>query len=160
MSGGLPTERRLAALEQRVLTRIRRRAAIRARVAATVGAAALVVGAFVLVHPSFGSFSTGSSAGGTGAGSASSARAAVRCHATSDAGSPARKVPLPAHPTTASIAAACEGKAAAPGSGASRSSTAGHPLRVVCRSADGVWEVFPDDGHPSTLCSRNGLKTG
>lgn len=157
MTEGLPTDRQLAALEQAVLARIHRRAAIRGRVVSGVAAVALVVGAIVLVHPSSGSLSgTSSGAAGSAAGAPSSA-AAVRCHATSAADSAVRTVPLPAEPTTASVAGACDGKIAASGSSSHPYTTAGLPVRVVCRNARGVWEVFPDDGHPSTLCARNGL---
>jgi hypothetical protein len=160
MSGGMPTERQLAALEQRVLARIRRRATIRNRVASGLAAAALVVGGVVLVHPTVGTLSGASSgSGGSQAGPASSA-VAVRCHATSDADSAVRTVPLPARPSVTSIAAACDEQLSASGSTSRPSAPAGLPPRVVCRSAKGVWEVFPDDGHPSTLCSRNALRTG
>ena len=160
MSDGLPTERQLAELEQRVLTRIHRRAAIRGRVASGVAAVALVVGAVVLVHPSSGSL-TGASSGSAGsAAKAPSSGPAVRCHATSAADSAVRTVPLPEQQTIASVAAACDGTTAAFGSAAGPSATPHLPPGVVCRSAKGVWEVFPDDGHPSTLCARNGLTAG
>lgn len=157
MSDGLPTDRQLADLEQRVLTRIRRRAALRGRVASGVAAVALVAGGLVLVHPAVGSLSGASSGSAGSAAKAPSASVAVHCHATSDPDSSVRTVPLPARPTAASIAAACEEQATASGSAFGSS---GRPARVVCRTAKGVWEVFPDDGHPSTLCERNGLTAG
>lgn len=160
MSDGLPTERQLAALEQRVLTRIHRRAAIRGRLASGIAAVALVVGGVALVHPSFGSLSGASSGSAGSAAEAPSSAPAVRCHATSAADSTSRTVPLPARPTPASIAAACEGKETATGRTSGPSAAAGHPPQVVCLSAKGVWEVFPGDGHPSTLCTRNGLTAG
>lgn len=157
MSEGLPTDRQLAALEQRVLERIHRRAAIRGRLVSGVAAAALVVGGIVLVHPTVGSLSGASSGSAGSAAKAPSASVAVHCHATSDPDSTVRTVPLPSRPTAASIAAACEEQATASGS---TFGSSGRPPRVVCRSAEGVWEVFPGDGHPSTLCERNGLDAG
>jgi len=159
MSDGMPTERQLAALEQRVLTRIHRRAAIRGRVASGVAAVALVVGAVVLVHPTSGSLTGASSGSAASAAKAPSSAVAVRCHATSAADSAVRTEPLPARPTPASIAAACEEKQTGTGRRPGPSA-AGQPPQVVCRSAKGAWEVFPDDGHPSTLCERNGLTAG
>jgi hypothetical protein len=160
MSDGLPTERQLAALEQRVLTRIHRRAAIRGRVVSGVAAVALVVGGIVLVHPAPVSFSGAASGSAGSAAKAPSPAEAVHCHATSAADSAIRTVPLPARPTPASIAAACEGKETATGRTSDPYAAAGNPPQVVCRSAKGVWEVFPGDGHPSTLCTRNGLTAG
>ncbi len=160
MSDGLPTDRQLAALEQRVLTRIRRRAAIRGRLLSGVAAAALVIGGVVLVHPTPGSLTGGSSGSAGSAAKAPSSAVAVRCHATSAADSTVRTVPLPARPTPAAVAAACEEQATASGSAAGPSATPGPPARVACRSANGDWEVFPADGHPSTLCTRNGLAAG
>lgn len=157
MSDGLPTDRQLAELEQRVLTRIRRRAAIRGRILSGAAAVALVAGGVVLVHPTVGSLSGASSGAGGSAARAPSSSMAVRCHATSDPDSRVRTVPLPARPTAASVAAACDEKATASGSA---SGASGLPAHVACRSEKGVWEVFPDDGHPSTLCERNGLRTG
>ncbi|HEY0374997.1 MAG TPA: hypothetical protein VGC94_09380 [Amnibacterium sp.] len=162
MNGGIPTERQLAALEQRVLSRIRRRAAVRARLISGASAAALVVGAIALAHPTGTFLSSGSAAGGSAAGDRSAASAAVvLCHRTSAAASSARKVPLPERPTNASIAAACAESAAPSASGspeAGSPSTAGLRSLVVCRNGDDGWEVFPTDGRPATLCTRNGLR--
>lgn len=160
MSEGLPTDRQLAALEQRVLERIHRRAAIRARVVSGVAAAALVVGGIVLVHPSPVSVSGGASGSAGSAAKAPSPAAVVRCHATSAADSTVRTVPLPDRPTIRAIAAACAAMDTATGRTPGPSAATGHRPPVVCRSAKGVWEVFPDDGHPSTLCERNGLDAG
>ncbi|MCU1472936.1 hypothetical protein [Amnibacterium sp.] len=161
MSGGIPTDRQLAALEQRVLTRIRRRAAVRARLISGASAAALVVGAIALVHPAGTSLSGGSAGSGAGDRSAASAAAVVLCHSTSAARSPATKVPLPGHPTSASIVAACAEPAAPSASGSPASgspSTTELRSPIVCRNANDGWEVFPADGHPATLCIRNGLR--
>jgi hypothetical protein len=162
MSGGLPTERQLAALEQRVLTRIRRRAALRARVASAAAATALIAGAVVLVHPTLGSLPGGTAAG---AGSTASDRAtadsapAVVCHRTSAAESAGRRVRLPAHPTPASVAAACRASAASVPAYGSASSAPPSSL-VACRAEGGGWQVFPADGDRTTLCARNGLRAG
>lgn len=157
MSGGMPTERQLRGLEQRVLTRIRRRAAVRARIATGTAVAALVVGAFVLVHPAL---NTGAgTSGGSAAGSAASpptASAAVRCHVGSQRASAFKVLRAPADPTADSVAAACARITGATGSPATTSaSRSGAP--VVCRDEHGGFAVFPADGHPATLCTRNGL---
>jgi hypothetical protein len=166
MSGGLPTERQLDALQRRVLARIRRRAAVRARVASAAGGVALVAGLLVLVHPTLGPLSSGTASGAGGSTADRGApTAGVLCHATSEAGSPVRKVPLPDRATTASIAAACAAQAAsrpAYGTGSSASPASSNPPSslVVCRDPAGRWQVFPGDGRPSTLCTRNGLRRG
>jgi hypothetical protein len=152
MSSGMPTERQLRGLEQRVLTRIRRRTALRARLVSGTAVAALVVGAFVLVHPGL-STGTGAS-GGSAAGSAArpaGASAVVRCHVGSERASAFKVVRAPAEPTADSVAAACVGSR-------STMTTASSP--VVCRRADGSYEVFRKDAHPGTLCTRNGLTAG
>ena len=168
MNDGLPDERRLQAVEQQVLTRIRRRAAIRARVASTAAGVAALVGAVALVQPvlsnGFGTFGSSGSAAGSGGGgdtSAASSAGGIACHATSDAHSKVTLAPLPAHVDTASVAAACAGvlrKGAYDTSG----STASPPSSalVVCRTKNGDFEVFRKDAHPATLCTRNGLTAG
>ena len=164
MSDGLPDERRLRAVEQQVLTRIRRRAAIRTRVASSAAGVAILVGAVVLVHPALSSVS-----GGSGS-AAAAAPAATPRRRPPPAGSPAtttrprpssRIAPLPAHPDAASVAAACAAALpkAAYGSDHSTPSPPASTL-VVCRTEDGGFEVFPKDGHPGTLCTRNGLTAG
>ena len=164
MSDGLPDERRLRAVEQQVLTRIRRRAAIRTRVASSAAGVAILVGAVVLVHPALPSVSgSAGSGGGTAAGSASKSysQAGVRCHETSAAGSVVRIAPLPAHPDAASVATACAAALPKVASGSDHS-TPSPPAStlVVCRAEGGGFEVFPKDGHPGTLCTRNGLTAG
>jgi hypothetical protein len=156
MSGIRPSEDRLRAIEERVLTRIRRRAAIRSRIASGAVVAALVVGAVVLVPPALGTFSTsaGSAAGGSGASKAegapdSSARS-IRCHLGEGPGAGSTLVPLPARPSLRSVAAACAAAAARPGA------TPAPSTFVACRGPDGVWEAFRDDGRGSTRCPRPG----
>jgi len=165
MTDGLPDERRLRAVEQQVLTRIRRRAAIRTRVASTAAGVAVLVGAVVLVQPmlSNGFGIAGGSAGSAAGGGTSAASSAggIACHAASGADSKITFAPLPVHADAASVAAACAGvlsKAAYDTSG----STASPPSSalVVCRTKDGGYEVFPKDAHPATLCTRNGLTAG
>lgn len=159
MSGGIPTDDQLRGIEQRVLTRIRRRAAARRRIASGAVVAALVVGAVVLVRPvlttgATGSASSaGSAAGGSGGDrTAESSAEAVRCHVGSTGDAPVRFAPLPAHPTAASVAAACVAAVKTP--------TFSAVDVVACRTAKGAWEVFRADGHRATLCTRNGLKAG
>jgi hypothetical protein len=65
-------------------------------------------------------------------------------------------VTTPERPSTASVAAACAAEGAASGS----PFTTDRPPLVVCRGADGAWQVFPSDAHRSTLCTRNGLRAG
>lgn len=164
MSGISPSEDRLRDLEQGVLTRIRRRAAVRARIASAAVATALVVGAVVLVPPALGTLSTrgGSAAGGSGGGSAAStaekgpasAVRSIRCHLGDAASAAPKLVPLPARPSAGTVAAACAAAATRPGS------TPAPASFVACRDAGGTWEVFPDDGHRATLCARHGLDDG
>ncbi len=165
MSDGLPDERRLRAVEQQVLTRIRRRAAMRARVASSAAGVAILIGAVVLVHPVLSNVSNGfGAAGGSSAGggtSAASSAGGIACHTASDTHSPVKLAQLPAHPDAASVAAACAAllPKAAYGSDRSTPSAAVSSL-VICRTDGGGFAVFPKDGHPGTLCTRNGLAAG
>ncbi|HEY8319560.1 MAG TPA: hypothetical protein VIG76_12085 [Amnibacterium sp.] len=165
MSDGLPDERRLRAVEQQVLTRIRRRAAIRTRVASSAAGVAILVGAVVLVHPvlSTGFGSAGGSSGSAAGGGTSAASSAggIACHATSEARSKVTFAPLPAHADAAAVAAACAGAVSKGAYDTSGSSTAAPASElVVCRTKDGAFEVFPKDAHPTTLCRRDGLTAG
>jgi hypothetical protein len=165
MSDGLPTEEQLRRMEQRVMTRIRRRAQLPKRIATGAAAAALVVGGVFLL-PRLGTSSgggSGSSAGyaGDASGGGGSTALLARCHAAASATSPVRTVPLGRDTPAAAIDACLRAltKRPAPSSG-----TATEQLRaltakdlVACRDAGGGWQVFVRDAHPSTLCKRNGM---
>ncbi|MGN6743148.1 MAG: hypothetical protein ACTHJL_07595 [Amnibacterium sp.] len=152
MSGIRPTDERLRAIEQRVLTRIRRRAAIRSRIASGAVVAALVVGTVVLLPPALGTLTTsaGSAAGGSAASDAKGAAAgsapSIRCHL---GGEGTTLVPLPARPSARTVAAACTRAAARPGP------TPGSTAFVACRDADGTWEAFPEAGYGDASCTRS-----
>lgn len=150
----LPDQDRLDDIESQVLQRIRRRGEVRRRVATGLTVAALVVGAVVLVRPTVGQTSGASS--GSGGDSAASAAVLVHCHSTSAARSRSRTVPLRGADTAKSAAAACALADTARASGAT-SAPQGAGTAVVCRDAHGDFAVFPADGHPATLCARNGL---
>jgi len=159
MSGPIRDEAELRALERRVLTRIRRRAQVRRRIVSGAVGVALVIGAVVLVRPVIGGSAGagGSSGGGSGYAAASSAAGtasgtrpgstsdAVLCHSTASPTSSVRRAPRPSRIDAASVTAACA-TAKQPASGL-----------VACRSGTGVLEVFPADGRPDTLCTRDGL---
>jgi hypothetical protein len=157
----LPTDEQLRRIEDRVMTRIRRRARLPRQIGATVVAAGLVVGGFALITPALhgvGASSTGGSAGGSGGGSAA---VVARCHSGSAVGSTSVVVPLPGAGSAAAAITACR-KAEEAGrlrandrsTGAKADSAARF---VVCRDRHKVLEVFVADRAPSTLCKRNGM---
>ena len=175
MSDGLPTEEQLRRMEQRVMTRIRRRAELPKRIAGGAAVAALFVGG-VLLLPRLGLSGGGSS--GSGAGSAystSESRAAggsaavlAGCHTSASAKAPVVTVPLSKDIPTAAVDACLRAfeKGQAPKATTASGSSA-HDLvgsltakdLVVCRDGDGRLQVFVRDAHPSTLCTRNGMRS-
>lgn len=155
MNDGLPTERQLIRIEQRVLDRIERRRAARTRLISAAAVAALVVGAVVLVRPLVRMPGTAAGSGASGGGSAGSAALVhVRCHAGGDPSSPVILARVPAHPDAASVAAACARAAGRPEARVPASAF------VPCRSADGGWDAFRTGAPARAVCTRNGMKTG
>jgi hypothetical protein len=162
MSDGLPTEEQLRRMEQRVMTRIRRRAQLPKRIATGAAAAALVVGGVFLL-PRLGTSSgggSGSSAGYASGGGGSSALLA-RCHPAASATSPVRTVPIARDTPAAAIDSCLRALAEQP---APSSGTAGEQLAsptakdlLACRDSGGRLQVFVKDAHPATLCTRNGM---
>jgi hypothetical protein len=173
MSDGLPTEEQLRRMEQRVMTRIRRRAQLPKRIATGAAVAALFAGGVFLL-PRLGvtgsSGGSGSSAGyasnASRGGSGGSTALLASCHAADSATSPVRTVPL-THDTPAAAIDAClrafekdQGPKATTSSGSATDQLV-RPLTakdlVVCRDGDRRLQVFVKDAHPSTLCGRNGM---
>lgn len=174
---GLPTEDQLRRLEQRVMTRIRRRAELPKRIATGAAVAALFVGGVFLLPrlgPSSGASGGSGSASraydsnrsGAGGSSGGSAALLAGCHATPSGKSAVRSVPLTADTPNAAVDACLvalekgQVPTATTSSGTSANSLTA-PLTakdlVACRDAAGTLQVFVKDTHPSTLCARNGM---
>jgi hypothetical protein len=160
----LPTEEQLRRIEDRVMTRIRRRAQLPRTIGTTVAIAGLVVGGFALVAPVLhgtGSSSSSGSAGGSGGGGGAAAAAVVRCHSGSAARSRSVAVPLGGAASPGAALDACRkaqeaGRLQQPNDKAR--ATAGAADRfVVCRDPHKTLHVFVKDRAPATLCGRNGM---
>lgn len=174
MSDGLPTEEQLRRMEQRVMTRIRRRAQLPKRIATGAAVAAVIAGGVFLL-PRVGTSSSGGSAGSAGYGSSESrasgsgsgggsAALLAGCHASSSPKAAVLTVPL-AKDTPSAAVDACllaletgQGPTSSTASGSTASDSKGHLTGtdlVVCRDPHGRLQVFVKDAHPSTLCERN-----
>ncbi|WP_375389430.1 hypothetical protein [uncultured Amnibacterium sp.] len=162
MSGGVPDEEQLRRIEQGVRRRIARRRETAQRVggaAAAVGALAIVVGGFSLVLPRSASLSSGASGGGSAADS--SALVKVLCHgdrATLAAEADPKGLPESAFEACARALEKTVSDAAAPEATGVQGQAAGAPSPsalpgVLCRSDDGLLQVYPD----GTACSSVGM---
>jgi hypothetical protein len=163
------------------MTRIRRRAELPKRIATGVAVAAVFAGGAFLL-PRFGlsgggaGGSSGSSSGGGGvayqssegrSAAAGSSALLAGCHASPSASSPVRSVPLTTDTTAAAlkacVVALAKGQVPKPAAAPGDATNHLRPLYsakdlVACRDARGRLQVFVADAHPSTLCTRNGMK--
>jgi hypothetical protein len=158
----LPTDDQLRRIEDRVMTRIRRRSQLPKQIGVTLALAGLFVGGFALVRPvgSSGGAGGGGSAGGVPA--AGSAVVAARCHDSSAAGSPSVAAPMKGAPTADAAVQACvrawaDGRVP-PATGETTDAKAlAMKALVACRDQHKVLHVFVKDRTPATLCARNGM---
>jgi hypothetical protein len=160
MNDELPTDAQVRSIEDRVMTRIRRRARLPHTIASTVLIAGLVVGGFALLRPGPATTASGGSAASESRRDAAPAAAAL-CHASSHASCAAQSVPARGKDSTAAALEACERawrEDRIPGS-RDDAFSGGGPRLVACRDPAGELHVFVRDRSPSTLCSRNGMAT-
>ena len=159
----LPTDDQLRRIEDRVMTRIRRRSQLPKQIGVTLALAGLFVGGFALVRPVAGGNTSGSGgASGAGAPAAGSAAVVARCHDSSAARSPSVAVPLKGAPSADAAVKACvqawaDGRVA-PATGETTDAKAlAMKALVACRDPHKVLHVFVKNRTPATQCARNGM---